>query len=62
MSVESVGGTVVLHLPAEGRPIASEQDALDLVGALRDVVRESNRGHHVWFLAGGAELTARLTR
>ncbi|WP_152190844.1 DUF4180 domain-containing protein [Georgenia satyanarayanai] len=118
MSVESVGSTVVLHLPVEGRPIASEQDALDVVGdtwgtgaevlavpverlapaffdlrtglagavtqklvgyhlrlavlgdisahletsgALRDFVRESNRGHHVWFLADAAELTARLT-
>lgn len=117
MSVQTVGSTVVLHLPAQGRLIASEQDALDLIGdtwgtgaemlavpverlppeffdlrtglagavaqklvnyhlrlavlgdisehlgasgALRDFVRESNQGRHVWFLADAAELTARL--
>ncbi|PYF96329.1 protein of unknown function [Georgenia satyanarayanai] len=118
MSVQTVGSTVVLHLPAQGSPIASEQDALDLVGdtwgtgaevlavpverlapeffdlrtglagavtqklvsyhlrlavlgdidkhlegsgALRDFVRESNRGRHVWFLADAEALTARLS-
>ncbi|WP_413452613.1 DUF4180 domain-containing protein [Georgenia phoenicis] len=118
MSVQTVGSTVVLHLPPEGRAIASEQDALDLVGdtwgtgaevvavpaerlapaffdlrtglagavtqklvnyhlrlvvlgdisahleasgALRDFVRESNRGHHVWFLVDAAELATRLS-
>lgn len=30
--------------------------------ALRDFVRESNRGNHVWFLAGPAELAQRLAR
>jgi hypothetical protein len=28
--------------------------------ALRDFVRESNRGRHVWFVASHAELEARL--
>jgi hypothetical protein len=28
---------------------------------LRDVVRESNRGRHVWFVADPAELDERLT-
>ena len=29
-------------------------------GALRDFVRESNRGRHIWFVADHAELEARL--
>jgi hypothetical protein len=117
MSTETVAGTVVLHVPAEGAPLATGEDALDLVGqawaaeatlvavpagrigpsffdlrsgdageflqkfvnyrlrlavlgdiaahvaasdALRDFVRESNRGNHVWFLDSAAELAARL--
>ena len=109
--------TAVLHLPSHGSPIASGQDALDLIGeawgvgaecvcvpagrfdpsffdlstgragefvqkfvnygvrlvvlgdissyvaasnALRDFVRESNRGAHLWFLASSEELAERL--
>ncbi|KAE8763751.1 DUF4180 domain-containing protein [Georgenia thermotolerans] len=32
MTVQTVNGTVVLHLPVEGAPIATGQDALDLLG------------------------------
>ncbi|MCK6210339.1 DUF4180 domain-containing protein [Georgenia sp. EYE_87] len=117
MPVETVNGTVVLHLTGTGSPIAVGQDALDVVGeawavqaevvavpvsrfapsffdlrsglagefvqklvnyrlrlavlgdisehvgasdALRDYVRESNRGGHVWFLDGPADLVRRL--
>ena len=117
MPVETVNDTVVLHLPETGSPIASGQDALDLIGeawavqaevvavpagrlapaffdlrsglagefvqklvnyrlrlailgdisahvgasdALRDFVRESNRGGHVWFLDGPDDLAQRL--
>jgi hypothetical protein len=35
--------------------------AVDGSGALRDFVRESNRGRQLWFVADDAELTARLT-
>jgi hypothetical protein len=35
-------------------------DALAASGALRDFVRESNRGRHVWFVADEAELATRL--
>ncbi|WP_369182337.1 DUF4180 domain-containing protein [Streptomyces sp. Y1] len=108
----------VLRLPAEGAPIRTEQDAMDVIGdafghgatwvvapvarlhpdffalrtrvaggivqkfvnyrvglvvlgdiaeqiaasdALRDFVRESNRGRQLWFLADEEELAARLT-
>ena len=34
--------------------------AVDGSGALRDFVRESNRGRQLWFVADDAELTARL--
>lgn len=117
MDVETVAGTVVLHVPADGDPIGSGQDALDLIGdawasgaevvavpagrldpaffdlssglagefaqklvnyrlhlavlgdisahvegrdALRDYVRESNRGQHVWFLGDAEALRDRL--
>ncbi|MPV87103.1 DUF4180 domain-containing protein [Georgenia ruanii] len=43
MTVQTVNETVVLHLPADGAPIGSGQDALDLVG-------------EAW--ASGAELVA----
>lgn len=43
MSVQTVNGTVILYLPPEGAPIASGQDALDVVG-------------EAW--ASGAELVA----
>jgi hypothetical protein len=36
-------------------------DALAESGALRDFVRESNRGRQLWFVADGDELTRRLT-
>lgn len=35
-------------------------DALADSGPLRDFVRESNRGRHVWFVADLAELEAKL--
>lgn len=38
--------------------ISAHVDASD---ALRDFVRESNRGGHVWFLDGPEELVRRLT-
>jgi hypothetical protein len=117
MPLDTINGTVVLHLPAEGAPIATGQDALDVVGeawaldaemvavpavrfdptffdltsgrageflqklvnyqlrlaiigditahvaaseAFRDFVHESNRGRHVWFLAGPEDLAKRL--
>jgi hypothetical protein len=117
VTVESINETVVLHLPAEGPPLATGQDALDLIGeawgagaeilavpaarlapsffdlrsgdagdfvqkfvnyhlrlvvlgdisahlaasgALRDFVRESNRGAHVWFVDGPEDLAGRL--
>ncbi|MDJ0382097.1 DUF4180 domain-containing protein [Streptomyces sp. G-G2] len=33
---------------------------LEASGALTDLVRESNRGHHAWFVADLDELAARL--
>lgn len=46
-----------LHLAVVG-DIADHVAASD---ALRDYVRESNRGRHVWFVADGNELQERLT-
>lgn len=37
-------------------------DRLAASNALRDFVRESNRGRHVWFVADLAELEAKLAR
>ena len=46
-----------LHLAIVG-DITTAVTASD---ALRDFVRESNRGRHVWFVADMAELEAKLT-
>lgn len=38
------------------------QAAVEVSDALRDYVREANRGRHVWFVAGLDEVAAKLAR
>ena len=40
--------------------VGDVSDAVAASNALRDFVRESNRGRHVWFVADLAELEAKL--
>ena len=40
--------------------VGDVSEALAASNALRDFVRESNRGRHVWFVADMAELEAKL--
>ena len=59
-----VAGELVQKFVNYGRRLAVVGDIrayLDVSGALRDFVRESNRGRHVWFVADEAELEARLS-
>lgn len=59
-----VAGELVQKFVNYGRRLAVVGDIrayLDVSGALRDFVGESNRGRHVWFVADEAELEARLS-
>jgi len=58
-----IAGGVVQKFVNYGMRCAFVGDISDAVAAsdaLRDFVRESNRGHHVWFVADLAELEAKL--
>jgi hypothetical protein len=58
-----VAGELVQKFVNYGRRLAVVGDIeayLSVSAALRDFVRESNRGRHVWFVADEAELDARL--
>jgi hypothetical protein len=59
-----IAGEVLQKFVNYGRRIAIVGDISEAVGAspaLRDFVRESNRGRHVWFVADLAELEAKLS-
>lgn len=59
-----VAGEVLQKFVNYQRRIAIVGDVSEAVAAseaLRDFVRESNRGRHVWFVADLAELEARLS-
>lgn len=58
-----IAGNVIQKFVNYGTCIAFVGDVGEAVAAsnaLRDFVRESNRGRHVWFVADMAELEARL--
>lgn len=58
-----IAGAVIQKFVDYGFRVAFVGDvsgALAASGALRDFVRESNRGRHVWFLAEFDELEAKL--
>jgi hypothetical protein len=58
-----IAGNVIQKFVNYGVAVAFVGDisgALAASNALRDFVRESNRGRHVWFVADMAELEARL--
>jgi hypothetical protein len=58
-----VAGEVTQKFVNYGRRVAFVGDisaAVAASGALRDYVRECNRGRHVWFVADMAELEAKL--
>lgn len=58
-----VAGNVIQKFVNYGVAVAFVGDVSEAVAgsnALRDFVRESNRGRHVWFLADMAELEAKL--
>jgi len=59
-----IAGDVIQKFVNYGFQVAFVGDISDAVaasGALRDFVRESNRGRHVWFVADMDELAAKLT-
>lgn len=59
-----VAGAVIQKFVNYGIRVAFVGDISEAVAAsdaLRDFVRESNRGRHVWFVADLAELAAKLT-
>jgi hypothetical protein len=59
-----IAGNVIQKFVNYGVAVAFVGDisgALAASNALRDYVRESNRGRHVWFVADMAELEARLS-
>lgn len=58
-----IAGDVIQKFVNYGATVAFVGDisgALAASGALRDFVRESNRGRHVWFVADTDELAAKL--
>ena len=58
-----IAGNVIQKFVNYGTCIAFVGDVSDAVAksdALRDFIRESNRGRHVWFVADMAELEDRL--
>lgn len=58
-----VAGNVIQKFVNYGVAVAFVGDISEAVAAsnaLRDYVRESNRGRHVWFVADMAELEAKL--
>jgi len=60
-----VAGELVQKFVNYGRRLAVVGDIKEYLGAsgaLRDFVRESNRGRHVWFVADEAELDAWLAK
>lgn len=60
-----VAGDAIQKFVNYGLRVAFVGDMAEAVAAsdaLRDFVRESNRGRHVWFLADAAEVAARLGR
>lgn len=59
-----IAGEVIQKFVNYGLRVAFVGDISEAVAgsdALRDFVRESNRGRHVWFVADLAELAAKLT-
>lgn len=59
-----IAGNVIQKFVNYGVAVAFVGDVSDAVAdsnALRDFVRESNRGRHVWFVADMAELEASLS-
>lgn len=58
-----IAGNVIQKFVNYGVAVAFVGDisaAVAASNALRDYVRESNRGRHVWFVAGMADLEAKL--
>ncbi len=58
-----IAGEVIQKFVNYGFQVAFVGDVSAAVArstALRDFVRESNRGHHVWFVADFAELESKL--
>jgi hypothetical protein len=58
-----IAGEVVQKFVQYGRHLVVEGDLTDHLvrsAALRDFVREANRGRQTWFVADAAELAARL--
>ena len=58
-----IAGNVIQKFVNYGVAVAFVGDVSEAVAAsnaLRDFVRESNRGRHVWFVADMADLAARL--
>ncbi|MBL8555997.1 MAG: DUF4180 domain-containing protein [Phenylobacterium sp.] len=58
-----IAGNVIQKFVNYGVAVAFVGDVSDAIAqstALRDFVRESNRGRHVWFVADMAELEAKL--
>jgi len=59
-----IAGAVIQKFVNYGVAVAFVGDISEAVAAsnaLRDYVRESNRGRHVWFVADMAELEAKLS-
>jgi hypothetical protein len=59
-----IAGGVIQKFVNYSTAVAFVGDVSEAVAAsaLRDFVRESNRGRHVWFVADMAELEAKLAR
>ncbi|MBI1199032.1 MAG: DUF4180 domain-containing protein [Phenylobacterium sp.] len=60
-----IAGEAIQKFVNYGLKVAFVGDVSEAVGAsdaLRDFVRESNRGRHVWFVADEAELAEKLAR